>query len=145
MAGISGADTSSSAVSIAVRPFIGCFTICMTKCGNIFHFIGLCLCPFFSKDCCVNCPALYCTGCRSLYCAVCSCCCGFDVTIVSLAHVLSGANPDIVRSVISPAIGCICKVVTKCITYSNGLVSAYRITTVALYLVSCSLRTGSCR
>ena len=140
-----GAHALCGAVKISIGPLIDCLTVRMAKSGNIFNVIGLFYCPSDVKACSVCCPALYLTGSRCLNSTCYGCCCSLDVACVGFAHALSGANPSIISSVILPIIGCSCKAMTKCIAYSNGLLCAYRITTVALYVVSCGFRTGSRR
>ena len=145
MAAVIGAHTLSGAVNIAIRPFIGCLSISMAQCGNIFYILSLCNCPFDIKGCSVCCPALFDTGCGSLNCTGYSCCYCFNMAAVSGAHTLSSTNPDIIRGIILPNIICFCKAMTKCNTDRNGLVGAYRITTVTLYIVSRRFCTGSRR
>ena len=145
MPAVIGAHTLSGAVSIAICPFIGRLAICVTQCSNVFYILSLLGCPSDIKGCGVGCPALCCTSGISCYLAVYSCCCSLNMAVVSGAHMLSGADPGAVRSVISPLISCIFKAMTKSLAYRNGRVGAYRITTVALYIVSCGICTGSRR
>ena len=133
----------SGAVSIAVGPFIGRLAICVTQCGNIFYVLSLGFCPGFSKGCCVCRPALCFAGSCLFYLRAYICCCSLNVAVVCGAHVLSGADPDHIRRVVLPIIACVREAMTECIAYGNCLVRAYRITTVALYIVSCRFRTGS--
>ena len=117
----------------------------MTQCGNIFDILSLCFCPIDLKGCCVRCPALCGAGSCLFFVGGYNCCCSLNVAAVSGAHALGGADPGLVRNVILPIISCIVKAMTQCISYGNGHVGAYRITAVALDVVSCRFRTGSRR
>ena len=108
-----GTYTLSGAVSIVIRPRIGCFTISMAQCGNIFYILILCFCPSNIKCCCVCCPTLCCTGCWSLFCTGNSSCRSLNMAAVSGAYTLSGADPLLLCSVILPVITCNYKVVAK--------------------------------
>ena len=135
--------TLSGAVSIAIGPFIGCFTIIMTQCGNIFYVLSPFGCPIDIKGCGVSSCSLLRTGCRSLNCVSYSCCCSLNMAAIIGAYTLGGADPNLVHSIVLPSIRCICKSMAKCLANGNGLVCTYRITTVTLYIVSCSFCTGS--
>ena len=135
--------TRCGAVSIAVGPFIGRLAICVTQCVNIFYVLSPGFCPGFSKGCCVCRPALCFAGSCLFFVRGYSCCCSLNVAVVCVAHTLSGADPDLIRRVVLPIIACVREAMTESIAYGNCLVRAYRITTVALYFVSCRFRTGS--
>ena len=135
----------SGTVEIAIGPFIDSLTVCMTLCSNVFNFLSLLFYPFNIKCCRVSRPALFRTGRSSCFFSCYSCCCSLNMTTVSRAHTLSGADPNAICSVILPARSCSCKAMAECIPYSNSLVSTHHITTVALHFASCRICTGSFR
>ena len=140
------AHTRSGAVSITIGPSISCRTVRMTQCGNILFVLSLIGCPFDIKGCSVSSCSLHRAGCGSFNCA--GCINGFsfnETTVVSVTLTLSGAYPNSIRIVILPAISCSRIAMTKRISYRNGLVCAYRITTVTLYISSLRFCTSSIR
>ena len=95
----------------------------VTESCDIVNSLGLCICPSFSKGCCIGCFALCCAGRSLCLCACYSSSCSFLMTCITLTGACCCANGVVCIPSVSR---CVPIVIERCNLYACFIGNFYR-------------------
>ena len=120
----------------------------VTESCDIVNSLGLCICPSFSKGCCIGCFALCCAGRSLCLCACYSSSCSFLMTCITLTGACCCANGVVCIPSVSR---CVPIVIERCNLYACFIGNFYRSCCICEPLVTaiagvvCGLARSQCR